>query len=982
MKKILKLVLLFLALHHQVGAQIENTFVPINGLPSKEVYSLLVDKKGFLWIGHELGLSRYDGISLTNFTCTNQVSLSISDLLEDENGRIWCHNFSGQLFCVEKEKMVEITDYDYTKEDAYPKIGLLDKELLVTSKQGLFIYHTGNHQKKYIFKTSNDQKAQSTESIAIASNFAILYGKKQMYAYNTATGLKPITVCSMDSNNKPFKIMGIYANTTNDTVFGLDNNQTQIHKLLLRNDTLVCVGTVQCYSRVTYISKSNINKYWIHASKLSQLNDGTIQIHNKNISDIVVDHENNYWLSSLTGGLYFIPKKKAWEVKKDVFLNKDEFVKTFIASTKGIIKVTNLGNVYIGNQPNKKSVLQLPQNAGEVVNIVEVNKSEYLIITGNALVHLNIQTSIIKTYMDKVAVKKAIVDKEYIYLATAGGFKIISSHLEKEPRFVTVTGKNATKDNTEANFNTNQRSRSIAYNLSTDQMYVAYKTGLYKLTQGGYKPILYQNMPIYATDLILHKNKLVIATMSNGLLIMEDNRIKNITTKDGLTSNSIIKLQQTQEYIWLLGAGLVQVINLKTEKIENNWALPDIHGTEVYDIKIIENKNWIATNSGIYEFTLQNNKEQKKPVNHLLFVTTDFTDTIYNNHSSISYSHNNIQFHIAALWYSKPLTLQIKYRLLGSTNQSWQMVSALQKTVNFSALEAGNYTFEAVAVNEYGIEAETPIVYKFVVTKPWWMQWWVYAIIAGIIIDIAYLIVQQRINNINKRNTLDLNNVQLEAQLRNSMLTAMKSQMNPHFIFNALNTIQSYIYTNDKRKASSYLGKFSNLIRTILSASNKINVTLTEEIEMLQLYIDLEEMRFEDNFEATIVVDPELNTDTIQIPPMLIQPYVENAIKHGLLHKESNRQLSISFQLMKEVNAVHIQIDDNGIGRKQSGLLYKKKNEGLGFSTNANDKRIHILNQTLKNKIDISFIDKKDAEGNATGTTVLISFPLEMVRFN
>jgi LytS/YehU family sensor histidine kinase len=212
------------------------------------------------------------------------------------------------------------------------------------------------------------------------------------------------------------------------------------------------------------------------------------------------------------------------------------------------------------------------------------------------------------------------------------------------------------------------------------------------------------------------------------------------------------------------------------------------------------------------------------------------------------------------------------------------------------------------------------------------------------------------------------------------MLTAIKSQMNPHFIFNALNTIQSFIYSNNKSKANSYLGKFSNLIRIVLDSSNKKAISLTEEVETLQLYVDLEVMRFENTLQAIIHVDPLLDTDSIFIPPMLVQPFVENAIKHGLLHKINNRKLKISFKPSANQQALEIEIDDNGIGRERSAFLNaQKKEDHNSFAIKANQTRIDILNQLSTNKIVLEIIDKKDIDNIAKGTTVKLFIPNEFL---
>jgi LytS/YehU family sensor histidine kinase len=206
------------------------------------------------------------------------------------------------------------------------------------------------------------------------------------------------------------------------------------------------------------------------------------------------------------------------------------------------------------------------------------------------------------------------------------------------------------------------------------------------------------------------------------------------------------------------------------------------------------------------------------------------------------------------------------------------------------------------------------------------------------------------------------------------VLKTIKAQMNPHFFYNALNTIQAYIFTNDKTKANSYLAKFSKLTRVILEQSEKETISLGDEIESLTLYLELEKMRFKEGFEYNIEHKTDTHKDSIEFPPMLIQPYVENAIKHGLLHKESDRTLFILFEEIK--NHLVITIDDNGIGRKRSEELNKIKNDKYqSFSTQANEKRLEILNRT-NDKIAVKIIDKLDANQQSLGTKVILTIPI------
>ena len=219
---------------------------------------------------------------------------------------------------------------------------------------------------------------------------------------------------------------------------------------------------------------------------------------------------------------------------------------------------------------------------------------------------------------------------------------------------------------------------------------------------------------------------------------------------------------------------------------------------------------------------------------------------------------------------------------------------------------------------------------------------------------------------------LKIKQQQTEIEVSESELKALKAQMNPHFIFNALNSIQELFFLGDKRLANEHLGKFSDLTRKILATSSKKNISLEEEMDMLEKYLSLESMRFVDNFEYQMQCHFEENLiDEVMLPPMLLQPYIENAIKHGLMHITENRKLQIDFYL-NEADAILIcEIKDNGIGRQKSATINASKYKGHeSFSTSANAKRLALLNQNKLQKIGVEFQDLEP------GTKVIITVPI------
>ncbi len=227
-----------------------------------------------------------------------------------------------------------------------------------------------------------------------------------------------------------------------------------------------------------------------------------------------------------------------------------------------------------------------------------------------------------------------------------------------------------------------------------------------------------------------------------------------------------------------------------------------------------------------------------------------------------------------------------------------------------------------------------------------------------------------------ERAEYQLGEVRQKNKLIQATLTTLISQMNPHFIFNALNTIQSYVYSDDKRSAAYYLGKFSDLTRKILYNSHKELISLDEEIEQLQLYIEIEKARFGDSIDINIIVDPTLDTEYIMLPPMLIQPHVENAIKHGLLHQNGEKKLSVNITGKNDHSLVEIEISDTGVGRQKSLSINRQKSGHQSFATTATEKRIELINRIFDQQISLEIIDKKDPEGQAAGTTVIIYLPV------
>jgi sensor histidine kinase YesM len=219
--------------------------------------------------------------------------------------------------------------------------------------------------------------------------------------------------------------------------------------------------------------------------------------------------------------------------------------------------------------------------------------------------------------------------------------------------------------------------------------------------------------------------------------------------------------------------------------------------------------------------------------------------------------------------------------------------------------------------------------------------------------------------------------LQFTKEIAQLEMKALRAQINPHFIFNSLNSINNYVLKNDTKLASKYLIKFSQLIRSILNNSSNAFITLEEELNTLKLYMLIEGMRFSNQFSFHIDIDPSLNTAVHFIPSLLLQPYVENAIWHGLLHKEGDKSITISLKRI-ESDSIRISIEDNGVGRQLSQQNNRRSEGHSSFGMKLGESRLSLLMLEDGQSATVKVVDLFDEEGNPRGTRIEIVIPTKL----
>lgn len=351
------------------------------------------------------------------------------------------------------------------------------------------------------------------------------------------------------------------------------------------------------------------------------------------------------------------------------------------------------------------------------------------------------------------------------------------------------------------------------------------------------------------------------------------------------------------------------------------------------------------------------------------------TDTLPEYLQSLKLSHKNnfITLTFSSTEFGEPEGLEYRYRLSG-IEKEWIYANYLNRTISYPKLSAGKYDFFTSIKNEDGSWSDSKINLHIIITPPFWQTGWFITLSGLLLFGIVYYFIRSRIQNIRikeKQKALhEKELIELEAK-------ALRSQMNPHFIFNCLNSIKSLIQDNQSDKSVTYLTTFSKLIRTLFNNADKKEITLYDEIETCKLYLQLEAMRFDTKFSYSVNMDNVIDLKSVQVPALIIQPFIENAIWHGIVPKQTPGHMELIVKSNKE--SIEIIIDDNGIGREAA--LQKKSASGLVHQSkgvNLTQSRLELDNLLQQRQASIETIDKKDEMGKSTGTRVIIKIKHEL----
>jgi ligand-binding sensor domain-containing protein len=940
-----------------------------------QVSTLYQDSKGYLWSGGYGGLSRFDGKTFLNFNKKKGlIDHNVNAICESDSGDIFVGTNKG-LSVLKKNKIINYTGASGLNSQIISLCKGHHHSMYIGSAHGLFMF--SNNKIKTVSKLNNYKinclyKSDTSYLFIGTDSGLVLYGHSTFKLLSVKNGL-PSNQINTIVSYKNFIVLGTSKglsfynlSTQKFTNYFIENGliDENITCLLSQDSTDLWIG-----------SQSGLLKY--NGEQFYYYNIG-FDNNSNIIRCIIKDRENNIWAGTHSG-LYKY-RDNSFSTFDKINGPGNAFVYQIFRDTKNDLWMCSQNNgIYKYSQGYFKrygisdGLTSLASSAG-----LQDKSGRLIFGTDNSVMQLKNER-----FYSIPLPKNFNGPYSMLYLSSnntiwIGGLNGICSLIF-----------NGEKPNTKFYpFYKNVNSQVFGFEEDDEKnLWIGtYGQGLLKL----------KNDSIYAVSKQLkiteenyfslkYINNLIFAGTLNGLIVfnIKTNGYKYITEQDGLNSELIyaIEFANNKNDLWIGTNQGINKLNLKKYIEENKIEITSYGkqegfvGVECNSNGIWEDKDntlWFGTVSGVVmhqPFNLKENRIQNSTIIQTVKLAND--DTLFKQNAKLPYYLNSISFYYKGICLTNPDKVLYIKKLEG-LEKNWSSPSS-EDYSKYANLAPGKYTFKVKSCNNQGVWDENETSFTFTIKSPYYLTWWFILIVISCISLTIYLIFKIRLRSIRKKQKQDFDR---KVEMSKIELKALRSQMNPHFIFNSLNSIQHYIFNSKSDEAIKYLNKFARLVRIILNNSDKPTVTVEDDLEALKLYLELEQMRFEGKFDYEIKVDENVDTDYDIMPPLLMQPYVENAILHGLNPKPEKGFLKI--HLSFKDNFLICTITDNGIGREKASQIKRtmpgQKHKSLGMKIT--EDRLRILNEINNSELSVTITDLKDENQNSLGTRVELYVPL------
>ncbi len=955
-----------------------------DGYSSQETMTVFYDSRGFLWAGGIDGLTRYDGFKFTHYDkSSGLIDNEIQGISEDSEHNLWIStingisNFDGRKFRNYKHTFTDTA----TRKPYFIKVFETSKGVTYAcSATGLYQLDKAKGDFKQLPDINtyvSDIVEDKSGTIWISASLALYKCKEGIFEkidlkpiidYNTATCL------AFDKKQE------LWIGTTKG-ILKYDGKRFAYYFSDLKSNHNIKDLLITSDSSIVFTSATpEIKIYKKDHFETLNISD---EIGNVDIQNLVEDKEGNIWLAAMN--LIKMNKKPFYKYYLSDTINAityaiNSYKKAMYFATDKGLKVVNgakIETIY----PDKKQ-------DNRIITALCREDSAFMIGTyGGAVYRLYknnfyaFDTSSISNDMVFSILK--VSSNEYWFAKNTKITHYLNgkSMVHRLAGPISAATQNCLMDKDKVIWFANIE------NLTT------FKEGVLRKV-GRKEGFLYKSPATISED---KNNVLWIGTYGDGLVRYDKKIFKNFTSKntivnDYVTSSFYDKKLNTLWIGTLKGVSKIvldaqsNIANIKNYISDDQSISLSCNRNSIYKL---ENGNMIfGCGDQLVEYSNVFDREKTDSVPlyfeglRLNYEKTDwstFTDKLQSWTSmptalELPYNKNHLTFDFTAISFNHAKNIKYQWKL-SDAEDDWSPESD-NNFATYSNILTGAYTFYVRAKTENGTWTR-PISFSFTIKPPVYKNWWFISLFLLLSTLCIYLFVKRRVDKIRQKEKSKTENYRKIVELE---LKAMRAQMNPHFIFNTLNSIQEIVLSKDNKTARIYLADFALLMRTILENSTQKAISFDKELDFIKLYLKLEQLRFEDKFTASISIADSVSREVISLPPMLIQPYIENAILHGLMHKSIDGMLEIRFDIASKNDHSFLicEITDNGVGRKKAAELSEWKNKHhQSMASKITNERLLLLNSiNPREGYKVSISDLKNDKNEVIGTIVELQIPL------
>ena len=990
-------------------------FTIVDGLPENTVYNSLQDSQNFMWFFTSSGVCRFDGRHFENYNFSkNLVDNEILGGFEDSNGRIWFKSFNGKLSFFNPITQ-QIESYKNNPSLIRTSQSSLITTIVEDPEHNIWISYNNSEYTKI-----SAQGGITNSNIGGNLNIGFFLDEKgvvhslgyTLKRYNAQTkNFRPV----IETGARRYILAqskGIVYYVLNDGIYKYEKGESSLF-----------ISAKQCENNeILSMTIDRDNILWIGIAKgVYKLNPNTGKIEyfyytGSTVTSVTKDHEGNYWITTLGKGIYLLPTNftDVGIINTSNYLSENEITAlSFREKDSSLIIAVKPNLIYTRQKNGKLHATQIDTNNFLKINKILSYADDLWFITQNT--NLNVfhhyfvkkPTKIRLKHVETPNDKRYVTQKQYVTTDQIIPFIVTTKNLYiskdstlyilfyglikakiKKPNFILYKSIILYPNQITRNYAITEDSQGRIWfgGIGGIGYYVPQKDSIVLLDKLTFESTI-NNISI------LNQNTLLVSTFAAGMYIIKDEKIiSHWHETNGLSSNTVNNIfKQDDTHIWV---GTSKGITLFTfqDTFYRNAELTYYGGrnnnpaTLINDLLIIKDTIYLATNSGLYYFNINNMTPQyNKPI--LKILAPSFFNIKPNENYKLPYALfsnvNQINFNFQSIAFLNGEEVYYHYRLFAN-NVLVQEDSIAQKanlTLPFSSLSPGSYRLEIWCWRTDGSKSDT-LSLPFKVTPPIVLSWgaFVFYIILGAWIFYKLLQFTNRKTRLRRElilrqeeENLRLEKITIETRQQKLALEkeSLRARIDPHFVFNCLNNIMSFVYEKNYDGLKTNIPQLARLIRTSLQLGKQDFISIISEKNYLYDYLALEKMRFEDKFDFEIVIEDGVPQDQKIIPPLLLQIFVENALRHGFknLPKDKIGTIKIAFQQNKGI--IKCVVIDNGIGITNTQAHTSDYHDSMGLDIVR--KRISLLNEMYKYKFNLNIYNNSEPE---TGTTIIFSIKL------